>query len=132
MKPSFGGHEKFVFRQGWLKKGVDAVSKNPAVFADDHALVTLGVGKNMVRSIRHWCLATRLIDEMPDGSRGRSLKISTLGERLFAEAGWDPYLEDTGTIWLLHWQLATNRHRSLIWNLVFSRYYEKISTLKLG
>lgn len=124
LKPTFGGHEKFVFRQGWLKKGVDVVSKNPVIFADDQALVTLGVGKNMVRSIRHWCLATGLIDEMSDGSRMRSLTVSTLGERLFAESGWDPYLEDTGTIWLLHWQLATNHHRSLIWHLLFSRFYE--------
>jgi len=123
-KPTFGGHEKFVFRQGWLKKGVDAVSENPAIFADDQALVTLGVGKNMVRSIRHWCLATGLLDETPDGGRVRLLTASDLGKRLFTIPGWDPYLEDTGTIWLLHWQLATNRHRSLIWHLVFSRFYE--------
>ncbi len=124
LKPSFGGHEKFVFRQGWLKKGVDAVSENPAIFADDQALVTLGVGKNMVRSIRHWCLATGLVEETLDGSRIRPLAVSELGERLFAGSGWDPYLEDMGTIWLLHWQLATNRQRSLIWHLLFSRFYE--------
>lgn len=123
-KPTFGGHEKFVFRQGWLKKGVDAVSENPAIFADDQALVTLGVGKNMVRSIRHWCLATGLLFETPDGGRVRPLAVSNLGERLFLAPGWDPYLEDAGTIWLLHWQLASNRHRSLIWHLVFSRFYE--------
>jgi len=124
IKPTFGGHEKFVFRQGWLKKGVDAVSDDPAIFADDQALVTLGVGKNMVRSIRHWCLATGLLDETPDGGRTRPLAISALGGRLFLPPGWDPYLEDSGTIWLLHWLLATNRHRSLIWHLVFSRFYE--------
>lgn len=124
LKPSFGGHEKFVFRQGWLKKGVEAVSENPAIFADDQALVTLGVGKNMVRSIRHWCLATGLIEETLDGSRTRPLTVSELGKRLFASSGWDPYLEDMGTIWLLHWQLATNRQRSLIWHLLFSRFYE--------
>lgn len=124
LKPSFGGHEKFVFRQGWLKKGVDAVAKDPTIFANDQALVTLGVGKNMVRSIRHWCLATRLIDDLPDTSRVRPLMVSALGEQLFIEPGWDPYLEDAGTIWLLHWQLATNRHRSLIWHLLFSRFYE--------
>ncbi|MFN3335293.1 MAG: DUF4007 family protein, partial [Caldilinea sp.] len=123
-KTTFGGHEKFVFRQGWLKKGVDAVSENPAIFADDQALVTLGVGKNMVRSIRHWCLATGLVEETLDGSRIRPLAVSELGKRLFASSGWDPYLEDMGTIWLLHWQLATNRQRALIWHLLFSRFYE--------
>ncbi len=52
IRPTFGGHEKFVFRYGWLKKGVDTLSKNPAVCKDDDALVVLGVGKYMVRSLR--------------------------------------------------------------------------------
>ena len=60
---SFSGHETFPFRYPWLKKGVDAVSDDPEVFLREDAIVTLGVGKNMVRSIRHWCLATGLIDQ---------------------------------------------------------------------
>ena len=51
---SFSGHETFPFRYTWLKKGVDAVSDDPSVFSSDRATITLGVGKNMVRSIRHW------------------------------------------------------------------------------
>jgi hypothetical protein len=68
-KPTFGGHEKFVFRHGWLKKGVDAVHQDAAIFSRDQALVTLGVGKNMVRSIRHWCLATNLVEAVPGSGR---------------------------------------------------------------
>jgi hypothetical protein len=45
-KPKFGGHEKFVFRYGWLKKGFDAVIEDPLIFSKDDALITLGVGKN--------------------------------------------------------------------------------------
>ena len=63
VRPTFGGHEKFVFRHGWLKKGVDGVKEDPLIFTHDEALVMLGVGKNMVRSIRHWCLATGLVEE---------------------------------------------------------------------
>lgn len=123
-RTTFGGHEKFVFRQGWLKKGVDAVTENSAIFADDQALVTLGVGKNMVRSIRHWCLAAGLLEETPEGGRSRPLGVTALGEQLFRTPAWDAYLEDAGTIWLLHWQLAANRHRTLVWHVIFSRFYE--------
>ncbi|MBK8432858.1 MAG: DUF4007 family protein [Chloroflexi bacterium] len=63
MKPTFGGHETFPFRYGWLKRGMDATTKTPNIFSQDHALVELGVGKNMVRSIRHWCLAMNLMEE---------------------------------------------------------------------
>ncbi len=130
VKPSFGGHEKFVFRDGWLKKGFDAVQQDPLIFADDNALVVLGVGKNMVRSIRHWCLATSLIEEAPTLERKRAVQSTTLGKELMMNGGWDPFLEDTGTLWLLHWQLATNPTRSLIWHLTFSRFYETEFTKK--
>ena len=44
---SFSGHETFVFRYGWLKKGYDAVRENPQIFTDDQTIVILGVGKNL-------------------------------------------------------------------------------------
>lgn len=129
-KPTFGGHEKFVFRYGWLTKGVDALSENPAVFSDDNALVVLGVGKNMVRSIRHWCLAAGLFKETRGKDSTRGLQLTNLAHRLIANDGWDPYLEDTGTLWLLHWQLVTNLTRALIWHLSFCAYYEAEFTKK--
>jgi Protein of unknown function (DUF4007) len=130
VKPSFGGHEKFVFRDGWLKKGIDAVERDSMIFTEDNALVVLGVGKNMVRSIRHWCLATSLIEETNTPERKRAMRATALGKELMVNGGWDPFLEDTGTLWLLHWQLASNPVRSLIWHLTFSRFYETEFTKK--
>lgn len=124
LKPTFGGHEKFVFRDAWLKKGVDAASQNPAIFNDDEALVILGVGKNMVRSIRHWCLATGSLGDATADRKARGLQPTAFGTSLLGDTGWDPYLEDPGTLWLLHWQLATNMVRGLVWHLVFSAFYE--------
>src|SRR5205085_5338801 len=99
---SFSGHETFVFRHAWLKKAVDAVAEEPAVFSQDNAIVTLGVGKNMVRSIRHWGLATGMLAEEPK-SRGIRLQVTELGQMLLGQSGFDPYLEDPNTLWLLHW-----------------------------
>ena len=123
-KPSFGRHEKFVFRYGWLKKGVDAVVTDPQIFSQNEALVTLGVGKNMVRSIRYWCLATGVIEEGNGGGRISDLELTSLGKRLLANGGWDPYLEDVGTLWLLHWKLVTNPAWALVWNIIYSSLYE--------
>ncbi len=124
IKPTIGGHEKFVFRYGWLKKGVDGLSKDPKLFTRDEAPVTLGVGKNMVRSIRYWCLATGLFEETTSKQTGSNLQLTDLANRIVADTGWDPYLEDTGTLWLLHWQLTNNLARTLIWHLTFCTYYE--------
>jgi len=121
-RPTFGGHEKFVLRQGWLRKGFEAVSSDPLVFTREEALVILGVGKNMVRSIRHWCLATGLVEEVHGTRIAHPLRVSPLGRNLLSDNGWDPYLENSGTLWLLHWQLASNYTRSMVWALTFSSY----------
>lgn len=119
-----GGHEKFVFRYGWLRKGFDAVSADPNIFTSDRSLVELGVGKNMVRAIRHWCLATGVLMYENREKKKNVLKPGWLGNQLFGPSNWDPYLEDIGTLWLLHWQLASNLERALVWHLLFSSYLE--------
>lgn len=120
---SFSGHETFPFRYPWLKKGVDAVRNDGEIFLRDDSITTLGVGKNMVRSIRHWCLTAGVLEEgRITGEPG--LKISTLGELLFANDGLDPYLEDPATLWLLHWLIASNRGRASTWYWVFSHFHE--------
>ena len=65
-KYKFSGHQTFAFRYGWLEKGVRAAAECPTVFAEEDALVRLGVGKNMVESIRHWCLVTQMLEEDPE------------------------------------------------------------------
>jgi len=122
--PVFGGHEKFVFRQGWLKKGIDLVETDPTIFTRTDALVQLGVGKNMVRSIRHWCLATGVLESSSGGHRS-ALQATILGRKLFANNGWDPYLEDPGTLWLLHWQLVSDLYYGFLWHILFTRVVER-------
>lgn len=126
-KASFSGHETFSFRYSWLKKGIDGVLFDPEIFSKDSAMTLLGVGKNMVRSIRHWCLVARLIEEDPRAinNRGRYLRPTALGQLLFAEDGLDPYLEDPGTLWLLHWQVTTNPERATTWYWVFGCLHQQ-------
>jgi hypothetical protein len=116
---SFSGHETFPFRYPWLKKGFDAVRQDNGVFVREGAITTLGVGKNMVRSIRHWCLTAGILEEDEGG-----LRPTDLGELLLADDGLDPYLEDPATLWLLHWQIAGNRSRATTWFWTFSYFHE--------
>ncbi len=111
-------HETFTPRYGWLKKGYDRCLANPHVFNDDNAIEQLGVGKNMVRSIRFWCVLFRLLED--SGQKG-SLKPSHFGEKLLdTQAGWDPYLEDPASLWLLHWQVFRPPFLAVSWNIAFS------------
>ncbi len=97
-KPVFSGHESFQCRHLWLKKGYDYIRSGKS-FSDNDAVVKLGVGKNMVTSIRYWMRAFDLLEK--DG-----LKTNEFADYLFGEDGKDPYLEDDASLWLLHHRLV--------------------------
>lgn len=109
---SFSGHESFQCRSLWLKKGYDFVKAGYS-FNNDDAVVELGVGKNMVNAIRYWMRAFGLTN--PDSD-----EPNDLAEKLFNDVdGWDPYLEDLATLWLLHYQLVVT-NRASIYGLIFN------------
>ncbi len=118
-KVAFGRHETFALRYSWLTKGFHALQEKPTVFDDDDAVVDLGVGRNMVSSIRYWLRACQLITpQKPD-------EPQTIGDLIFDyENGWDPYLEDEATIWLVHWLLATNATLATSWFWFFNRFHK--------
>lgn len=101
-KLHFSGHESFHCRTFWLKKGFDYVS-NGSVFTDESG-IELGVGRNMVDAIRHWLKSFGIIDEQGN--------ISEFANHLFNENGWDPYLEDEASLWLLHFHLIKREYAS--------------------
>ncbi len=119
MSLSFSGHQTFPFRYAWLPKGVALASKDPAAFVSDRGMVELGVGKNMVSAIRHWLETLGLM--RLDGRSGRG-EVLGLGKALFGSNGYDPYLEDPATLWLLQWQLVKNPVRASCWYLTFTRW----------
>lgn len=116
---SFAGHETFPFRYTWLPKAMAFVASEPDAFGREDAMVELGVGKNMVKSMRHWALACGILEEVP-ATRGRQVKTTELGTKLFGAAGWDPFLEDHGTLWLLHAKLAAVPDWATTWYWVFN------------
>ncbi len=101
---SFGRHESFPLRFGWITKGLNALIDDPRIFNREDATVNLGVGKNMVASIRYWLQATGIAHRV---GATNTLEPTEIGHVVFGEGG-DPYLEDEATIWLLHWLLGTN------------------------
>lgn len=114
---SFSGHESFACKSLWLKKGYDFVVRERDFNAPD-AVIHLGVGKNMVSSIRYWL---KVCDIYDNG------KITPLGHYFFDDQnGKDPYLEDLATLWLLHFNLVFNAHASL-YQIFFCEFQRKRS-----
>ena len=119
-KPTFARHETFHPRYGWFRKAYAVTERDPQIFTHVNAPVLIGVGKNMVRSIRFWGLAAKLIGE---DRLGPGLIPTEFGRALFGESGWDPYMEDPGTLWLLHWQLLAPPSLLPVWWIAFNEFH---------
>jgi hypothetical protein len=110
MKAKFSGHDTFPLRYGWLYKAVNHMnsghflktSKNEDV---EKAVIELGVGKNMVNAIRYWSDCTGVIFDKVN----KDTYVTELGNYIFGDfdthQGKDPYLEQKGSIWLIHFLL---------------------------
>ena len=109
---SFSGHESFQCKSLWLKKGYDYLTDGHS-FNDIDAVAKLGVGKNMVASIRFWLRAFSLT---------KSDELQPISAYIFDSVkGVDPYTEDLNTLWLLHFLLVSSEVASL-YNLLFIDY----------
>lgn len=111
-KYTFSGHESFPCKTLWLTKGYDFACKDTNNFNDPSAVIKLGVGKNMVSSIRYWLKVFGLTRQ--DG-------LTEIAHYLFDEQnGADRYIESLGTLWLLHFLLVSKKEAAL-YNITFVR-----------
>lgn len=123
-RPVFARHETFHPRYGWFRKAYAAAARDPGIFSHEDAPTEIGVGKNMVRSIRFWGLAAKLIveDHRSADRRAPSFVPTRFGHALFGPSGWDRFMEDPGTLWLLHWRLLAPPSRLPVWWLAFNEF----------
>ena len=117
----FGGHETFPVREGWLHKGLTLIEDKEEAFSDPYVADTLGVGRNMAKSIRHWLIATGLAKTQP-GQKGKKSKVlvpTELGRLILKH---DRYFLQIGTWIALHINLVNNPDEAQSWHWFFSRY----------
>lgn len=114
MRIGFSGHETFVCRHSWLKKGYNFVLQGQS-FSQEDAVVRLGVGKNMVTAIRFWLKGFDVVDTTTE-------QPTELGHYLFGQN--DPYLEDTASLWLLHYSIIKNE-KVFINNAFFNQFLKE-------
>ena len=121
----FSGHETFRCKTHWLKRGYDFIC-NEGNFNDEDAVVRLGVGKNMVSSIKYWMKSFGFLD-----INNRPTKMAEF--LLNDDDGKDPFFEDMGTLWLLHFILVNEDHATLYRKIFidFHRQRNEITKAKL-
>lgn len=133
VKLKFSGHETFPLRHGWLLKAVTYIHENGKIRTSNdedlqNAVVSMGVGKNMVSSIRYWCEISRVI---------RDDRLTQFADLLFGNStieGVDRYLEAPSSMWLLHWAINSNKAELTTSRWFFNHYngqrFDKNSLIK--
>ena len=119
MAMKFRAHDTFFIRKGWLNKGMKYVHSKPDVFVakDENPMDVLGIGANMVKALRYWLQAVGLTEEPSSGKRIQT--FTALGQSVFTN---DRYIEELGTLYLLHYRLASNKTDATAWYYFFNEF----------
>lgn len=111
----FSGHQTFALRYGWLNKAYNILNYKEK--SDEDLVVSLGVGKNMVDSIKYWAEIAGLRSINADDQRNKyTSNINLIIEK------YDSYFEKPESNWLLHYYIQKNYSE-----LTFTRWYFNFS-----
>ncbi len=119
LKMKFKAHQSFFIRKGWLSKGLRGVRDNKTLFMPSgrkEAMDELGLGANQVVALRYWLQATELIKM---GFRNQEHEITKFGKLVLKN---DPYIEEIGTLWALHCNLASSKEEAASWYFFFNEF----------
>jgi len=124
---SFGAHQSFYIRDGWLYKGMSTIRgdqelgviPDSTIFTHQDAPQLLGIGRNMVRALRFWMQASGLTEEFTSSAGKREHKFTRFGDLVWQ---YDRYLEDLGTLWLIHYYLVCQPNFGTTWYWFFNHF----------
>ena len=106
--------ESFYIRDGWIEKVFLAYKNNQiGTFSPKKGIKILGVGFNMVKSLRYWVEACRLVDSFGKDT----FTLSDRGRLLYEN---DPYMESIFSWGLLHYWLVTNEEFAPVFYSIFN------------
>lgn len=114
----FRGYETFSLRKGWLHKGIAAIQEDSRLFyyKDSTPMDRLGMGSNMVKSLRYWLFATKLVEEVfVDGKK--EMILSEIGRVIWEN---DSFFQEDGTWQIIHYLLSSNQDLATSWFFVFN------------
>lgn len=120
MNMKFRAHDTFFIRKGWISKGMRYVDKSKGevfISKSENPMDVLGIGANMVKALRYWLQAIGITEEPKSGRRTQ--KFTDFGKLVFEH---DKYIEEMGTLYLLHYKLASNREQATSWYFFFNEF----------
>ncbi len=110
---SFGRHQSFPLREGWMPKALNAWPEyGQKIFGKIDGIRLLGIGSNMVNSLKYWLKAGNVIQII-----GSKISLTPFGEVILQK---DPYCELRLTWFLFHYFLINNFEMAPVFYYVFN------------
>ena len=112
-------HGSFYLRSGWGTKVLRAVNEDEMIFTPANelkAVDNIGLGRVMVKALRYWADATGLTIEqkVKNGVKEEKTDLFNLLDT------YDRYFQKTGSLLLLHRNLARNQENATAWYWAFN------------
>lgn len=120
----YSQHQSFYLRDRWIGKALKGLSVDNTLFFQKNAFEKIGLGKNMVQSLKYWITATKLFEEQKDNNQ-KYHDITLLGTYIKNQ---DPSIKYKNTAGLLHHSLTTNDEVSTTWYWFFNVFPETVFT----
>ena len=117
-------HKGYPLQMGWLEKALMLIDKSntnkpltPHTDQDTEvAMIRLGVGNSMIPSLRYWSHAAGVVETVNEIER------PTEFARTLTKV--DPYFEEIGSLWLIHWNISTQSEVS-VHSWFFNRFFKR-------
>lgn len=121
---AYARHQSFYLRDKWISKGLRFVIEEPRFFYNPEGFEKIGLGKNMVQSLRFWLNAMNLIEESVVNEE-KAHQLTGLGNLIYHT---DRLLQKNDTVSILHYQLVRNREDlSTVFDWYFNIFKESVS-----
>lgn len=120
-------HGSFYMRRGWGTKIIQAVEEDDMIFTpnkEQRAIDNIGLGRIMIKALRYWSNAMGLTYE-EKCHNGIRLVPTPLYESIKKN---DLYFQKTGSLLLLHRNLALNKDNATAWFWLFNEMNLKVFT----
>jgi Protein of unknown function (DUF4007) len=121
----YGQHQSFYLRDRWLNKAIRQLREDQRFFYDKEAFEKVGLGKNMVQSLRYWSIATGVVEEVFNEERKKIHLLTKFGEIIYK---YDKFIKFQDSAAIIHYHLCKQKEPSTAWYWFFNEFRETMGT----
>ena len=114
---AYGQHQSFYLRDRWLSKGIKHLMEDSRFFYNKESFEIIGLGKNMLQSLRFWLVATRTVEEKFNNEQKKLHCVTPLGDIIYK---FDRFIRFYETASILHYELTKDKEPATAWYWFFN------------